>query len=1050
MNFAHTFDNDQDKLFDLILHFNTSVANERWLLYSTINGDIMMLNCSSTSYTPTVLISQSQLGLTRKARGFSLSINPVTQTPEILCCASSETVANLVGLVSINSSLSYEFIDLSNIEGFLGVSYAEYCPYNNKVYMWGQLYGVNQCLKVIDRTTLNQFREYQENYISNFLFDRPVINQANGDALMSFMCGWPLIYRMYIYHITDTWYQTWDVPRLIEEYHAIGSIKWFIDSSNSEQFFSIPTSDGTMVLMRPSQDGYSSSFISTGKEYLRIKNSNNGSSIYGWYPNSTYKRLNPLFIMNSATGSTVTVDLASPFRSFGIEESTGNLLIPQVNSLYQNNIYKINGANGQFIEDITINAPIQISDVWCKGNLIWYIYGGGSDYRIVLYDISSSSIIASHNPNIDFDVYDVPVTFEYINELDYLVISFSADSNNNLCVYNATTGELIDSQCLDGFVIKSLSVTGGYCYLLTRQGSDGCDKIYRYKFSDHSLSIIYGATCITDVVFSSQSNCLYLLVVDYNGVHDTHVKTYNCSTGTIASMNGIPCVGTNLIFTKSTNRLYVYAPFVNGAEQDGNIALACYDLDDNATLTPTVNLTGLNYLIEPAPNAVFAWTDILAHPETGDLFFVPQRHSTLVSFQDEVDSRKLVAGAWRWISFPQLDRVSNDPVDGPSLFESVTGAGGINFLELLKGNSFISHFDSANGWNPLNFPIISTECVKIYFDTPNQVILPINGTILDRHDAAASFDLISLDLSGTGFQENWIGYWLLDNQDPKDVFGADWDKVESIYAEDWYYRRLVDPRNGSAIAVPSSKTRPLEYGKGYIIKVNQDILGFRWGVTGINLPSYERKEVQNFIYESKPEYEVIDVLDIPSDMTEIGVFDEDICIGAVAVQDSCEQILIYPDTTSPGDPYQFQVISGKSIATIQNYSVYRDSEATFLNGEFGQSQPYSYHCVRLGDRGEEQSIVPADLTVHGNYPNPFNLDTRIAYYLPSESNVEISVYNIKGQLVKSYNRGIEEVGDHFVHWDGKDSNYRDCASGLYFCRISSGSQAIVHKMLLIK
>lgn len=1014
----------------------------------------MKLNCYSNMFNPTVLISHNEIGSNCKLMGFSLSINPVTQTPEILCCASSE-ISYLLRLIAINPLLSYEFIDISSIESFSGVGYAEYCQFNNTVYLWGQQAsppGPYQSLKIIDRTTLSLYSEYNnEQFTSSFFFDRPIINQENGDVLLTLKETNPAIAKMFVVKNTDYGYQTWEVPKLVEDFYTFGSAKWFINDTSSAQFFWIPSSDGTLIIMHPSPNGYTSSFISTGKEYMRTKISSNGSYIYGWYPNVVNDDHNPLFITNTFTGSTTTIHLKYPFRSFGIDENTSTLFVPQMNSSYHYNINKYSAFNGTYLGEIPIDAPSGIFEVYSIENHLWYIYGTGEDCRIGLYDISTASVINTYDLNLNWDAYNIPINFEFNEDLNYFIVSFGTMSANNFFVFNATTGALIDSQHLDGCVVKSICGSGGYCYLLARQESFSSDKIYKYQLNSHTLSIVLNQSRIPDIVYSSTNNCLYILINYFiDGVNNSRVKSYNCSTEICTDMSGVPCVSTNIAYRKSTNRLYVYSPYVSTGEDEGNIAITCYDLDNNTAGDPTVNLTGLSYLVEPQPNIVFAWTDILIHPETGDLLFVPQRHSTLVSFQDEIDSRKLVAGAWRWLSFPQLDREANNSVDGPLLFEPVTGVGGIGSLQLRKGYNFVSNFTSLTGWVPDAFSIKSTECTKVYFTTPNQAILPITGTILDPHDAAACFDLISLDLSGTDFHENWIGYWLLDNQNPRDVFGANWDKVEGIYAEDWYYRRLVDPRNGTPIAVPSSKTRPFEYGEGYIIKVNQDIPGFRWGVTGINLPSFERKEVQNFTYESKPEYEVIDVLDIPSDVTEIGVFDGNTCIGAVAVQDSCEQILVYPDSENTGEPYQFQVVSGRSVVTINNYHVYRDAEATFLAGVFGKSESYSYHCVKLGDRGEEQSIVPAVLSIHGNYPNPFNLQTRIAYYLPSKTNVEVSIYNIKGQLVKSFNRGAEEMGDHFVNWDGNDSFNRECASGIYFCRVVAGSRTKIHKMLLVK
>jgi hypothetical protein len=102
------------------------------------------------------------------------------------------------------------------------------------------------------------------------------------------------------------------------------------------------------------------------------------------------------------------------------------------------------------------------------------------------------------------------------------------------------------------------------------------------------------------------------------------------------------------------------------------------------------------------------------------------------------------------------------------------------------------------------------------------------------------------------------------------------------------------------------------------------------------------------------------------------------------------------------------------------------------------------------DVGTEEFKIENVKCKISNYPNPFNPETRIAYSLPEETLVEISVYNIKGQKVKNLLLDTEEAGEHFIIWNGVDSQNRSCASGIYFCRISAGSQAKTQKMLLLK
>lgn len=85
-----------------------------------------------------------------------------------------------------------------------------------------------------------------------------------------------------------------------------------------------------------------------------------------------------------------------------------------------------------------------------------------------------------------------------------------------------------------------------------------------------------------------------------------------------------------------------------------------------------------------------------------------------------------------------------------------------------------------------------------------------------------------------------------------------------------------------------------------------------------------------------------------------------------------------------------------------------------------------------------------------NYPNPFNPNTTINFYLPESGNVFLEVFNIKGQRVKTLINEHKETGSHDFVWDATDQNGRFVSSGVYFYRLSTGTNSIVNKMLLMK
>ncbi|GAB4319606.1 MAG: hypothetical protein Kow0074_09310 [Candidatus Zixiibacteriota bacterium] len=96
------------------------------------------------------------------------------------------------------------------------------------------------------------------------------------------------------------------------------------------------------------------------------------------------------------------------------------------------------------------------------------------------------------------------------------------------------------------------------------------------------------------------------------------------------------------------------------------------------------------------------------------------------------------------------------------------------------------------------------------------------------------------------------------------------------------------------------------------------------------------------------------------------------------------------------------------------------------------------------------SPVPTDYALLQNYPNPFNPSTTIQFRLPEASEVNLTIYNVLGQQVRSLVAGVKEAGTHTVEWDGRDDNGSTVQSGMYFYRIQTPSFTEARKMTLLK
>lgn len=99
---------------------------------------------------------------------------------------------------------------------------------------------------------------------------------------------------------------------------------------------------------------------------------------------------------------------------------------------------------------------------------------------------------------------------------------------------------------------------------------------------------------------------------------------------------------------------------------------------------------------------------------------------------------------------------------------------------------------------------------------------------------------------------------------------------------------------------------------------------------------------------------------------------------------------------------------------------------------------------------EDEIQVPNRFALEQNYPNPFNPSTTIKYELARTADVNITIYNIQGQKIKTIVDAKQNVGKHDVVWDGRNEAYNRVASGVYFVKMKAGDFSKTRKMILLK
>jgi len=89
--------------------------------------------------------------------------------------------------------------------------------------------------------------------------------------------------------------------------------------------------------------------------------------------------------------------------------------------------------------------------------------------------------------------------------------------------------------------------------------------------------------------------------------------------------------------------------------------------------------------------------------------------------------------------------------------------------------------------------------------------------------------------------------------------------------------------------------------------------------------------------------------------------------------------------------------------------------------------------------------LPNGFFLSQNSPNPFNASTRIAYTIDEGCNVELNVYNLRGQEVATLAKGYHEPGYYATTWEASE-----VSSGVYFYKLQAGEFSEIRRMNLVK
>jgi hypothetical protein len=118
-----------------------------------------------------------------------------------------------------------------------------------------------------------------------------------------------------------------------------------------------------------------------------------------------------------------------------------------------------------------------------------------------------------------------------------------------------------------------------------------------------------------------------------------------------------------------------------------------------------------------------------------------------------------------------------------------------------------------------------------------------------------------------------------------------------------------------------------------------------------------------------------------------------------------------------------------------------------MSGEFEFHGPIN---VTLLNNTNSNPIIPLVTNLQQVYPNPFNPRTTITFGLAKASNLNLVIYNSKGQTVRTLFAGNKSAGNFRIGWEGINDNGKALPSGIYYVKMTAGKQQSIQKIVLLK
>ena len=742
------------------------------------------------------------------------------------------------------------------------------------------------------------------------------------------------------------------------------------------------------------------------------------------------------------------------FTSFSLGDvpSPGNFIAneasPGVISVAYANVMPITGegvlCNLVFTGEAEGTSALDLNEFKYNSTYLSNLVDGS--VNVVEYNPYEDVVITAGTANAAIgNSVEIPVsTTELISDMGAISFQFNLAFDNSLLTFDSFSlgevpnpGNLIANESSPGVIsvayanVMPITGEGNLCYLTFTADAAGTSDLVldQFKYNSTYLSnLVDGSIMISAVQYPDWS--INPPDYEYSGsiwgivlLDDVEV---DITSGMLGCFVGDECRG--MASFESGSIIDYTDPF-------GHI-IFLPEVYSNVTEGETLDFLYFDAITQEV-YPIAESLDFEANSTTGDGFNPFEFHASTIS---TVDISKNMVPGWNWFSL----NVTGEDMTANGVLISI-GENASNIKSQTQSAIYypgMGWYGSLTAMNNLTFYKLEVETAATFEYT---------GVPVDL--AATTYDLTA------GW--NWISYA---PQEPEDINYAlatveNGTNIKSQTQSAIYYTGMgwygsltvLNPVGGYMLQMTAPEQ--LNYPAPEAIRNNEigviieDVLTQRdpqWYF------DYHQFEYSGFIWG---QVLVDDVLcDDVNDM--IGAFVGEECRGIAQQSDNSVQNYTIPFGYVAFMPMVYSDNTAGDELTFKYYDASEDMEWDVENTvEFAANmvvgngnEPYVF-TVNTNSNGEDE-ITPTQIT--SCYPNPFNPEVTISFYLQQNDSADLSIYNLRGQKVATLYSGVLSDGDHAYIWDGKNDKGIEQANGVYFYRLQTGGEYHSGKMLMLK